>query len=70
VTTRLKRSFCLPWQSSSDLNVEISVNVGFVDIVAERFDAGVRMGETVTQDTVATRIGKRVLCYERRPGLA
>src|SRR5215204_3868196 len=40
-----------------DLNVEISVNNGFVDIVAERFDAGVRLGETVAQDMVAVRIG-------------
>ncbi|MBM0205257.1 LysR family transcriptional regulator [Micromonospora sp. STR1s_5] len=40
-----------------DLHVEISVNLGFVDIVAERFDAGVRMGETVAQDMVAVRIG-------------
>src|SRR3954452_15367964 len=36
-----------------DLNVEISVNKGFVDIVAERFDAGVRLGETIAQDMVA-----------------
>jgi DNA-binding transcriptional LysR family regulator len=40
-----------------DLNVEISVNTGFVDIVAERFDAGVRLGETIAQDMVAVRIG-------------
>lgn len=40
-----------------DLNVEISVNPGFVDIVTERFDAGMRMGETVAQDMVAVRIG-------------
>jgi DNA-binding transcriptional LysR family regulator len=40
-----------------DLNVEISVNSGFVDIVAERFDAGVRLGETIAQDMVALRIG-------------
>jgi DNA-binding transcriptional LysR family regulator len=40
-----------------DLNVEISVNNGFVDIVAERFDAGVRLGETLAQDMVAVRIG-------------
>jgi DNA-binding transcriptional LysR family regulator len=39
-----------------DLNVEISVNPGFVDIVAERFDAGVRLGETIAQDMVAMRI--------------
>jgi DNA-binding transcriptional LysR family regulator len=40
-----------------DLNVEISVNMGFVDIAAERFDAGVRLGETIAQDMVAVRIG-------------
>ncbi|MGE7414713.1 LysR family transcriptional regulator [Methylobacterium tarhaniae] len=40
-----------------DLNVEISVNLGFVDIVAERFDAGIRLGETVARDMVAVRIG-------------
>jgi DNA-binding transcriptional LysR family regulator len=40
-----------------DIQVEISVNLGFVDIVAERFDAGVRLGETIAQDMVAVRIG-------------
>ena len=40
-----------------DLNVEVSVNIGLIDIVAERFDAGVRLGETVVQDMVAVRIG-------------
>jgi DNA-binding transcriptional LysR family regulator len=40
-----------------DLNVELSIDAGFVDIVAERFDAGVRLGETIAQDMVAVRIG-------------
>jgi DNA-binding transcriptional LysR family regulator len=40
-----------------DLNIEISVDRGLVDIVAERFDAGVRMGETIAQDMIAIRIG-------------
>jgi DNA-binding transcriptional LysR family regulator len=40
-----------------DIQVELSVNLGFVDIVAERFDAGVRLGETIAQDMVAVRIG-------------
>jgi DNA-binding transcriptional LysR family regulator len=43
--------------SYPDLNVELSVNNGFVDIVAERFDAGVRLGETLAQDMIAVRIG-------------
>ena len=37
--------------------VEINVHSGFIDIVAERFDAGVRLGETIAQDMVAVRIG-------------
>ena len=40
-----------------DLRVEISVGPGFVDIVAERFDAGIRLGETIAQDMVAVRLG-------------
>ncbi|HVQ09916.1 MAG TPA: LysR family transcriptional regulator [Allosphingosinicella sp.] len=40
-----------------DLNVEISVDAGFVDIAAERFDAGIRLGETIAQDMIAVRIG-------------
>lgn len=41
----------------SDIRVELSANLEFVDIVAERFDAGVRLGETIAQDMVAVRIG-------------
>jgi DNA-binding transcriptional LysR family regulator len=40
-----------------DIQIEISVHSGFIDIVEERFDAGVRLGETIAQDMVAVRIG-------------
>ena len=40
-----------------DLQVEIAVDYGFTDIVAERFDAGVRIGESLEQDMIAVRIG-------------
>jgi DNA-binding transcriptional LysR family regulator len=43
-----------------DIRVEISVDMGFVDIVAERFDAGIRFGETVAQDMISLRIGPDV----------
>jgi DNA-binding transcriptional LysR family regulator len=43
-----------------DIRVEISVDMTFVDIVAERFDAGIRFGETVAQDMVSVRIGPDV----------
>lgn len=42
--------------SYPDIEVELSVHSGFVDIVAERFDAGVRLGETIEQDMIAVRI--------------
>ncbi|MCJ8157951.1 LysR family transcriptional regulator [Sphingomonas sp. LaA6.9] len=40
-----------------DLSVELMIDNGFVDIVAERFDAGVRLGETLAQDMIAVPIG-------------
>jgi DNA-binding transcriptional LysR family regulator len=40
-----------------DIRVEIINDYGLTDIVAERYDAGVRLGEQVAQDMVAVRIG-------------
>lgn len=40
-----------------DLNVEVIVDYGLSDIVAERYDAGVRLGEQIAKDMVAVRIG-------------
>ena len=40
-----------------DLNIEIIVDYGFTDIVAQGFDAGVRLGEQVAKDMIALRIG-------------
>lgn len=40
-----------------ELTIELIVDNGFVDIVNERFDAGVRLGETLAQDMIAVRIG-------------
>jgi len=40
-----------------DIHVELSINSGFTDIVAERLDAGVRLGESIAKDMVAVRIG-------------
>jgi DNA-binding transcriptional LysR family regulator len=41
----------------SDIKVEIVIDYGLTDIVAERFDAGVRLGEQVAKDMIAVRIG-------------
>jgi DNA-binding transcriptional LysR family regulator len=40
-----------------DIKVEIIIDYGLTDIVAERFDAGVRLGEQVAKDMIAVRIG-------------
>lgn len=40
-----------------DINVELFSDPGLTDIVAQRFDAGVRAGEQVAKDMIAVRIG-------------
>jgi len=40
-----------------DIKVELTVDYGLTDIVAQRFDAGVRLGEQVAKDMIAVRIG-------------
>jgi DNA-binding transcriptional LysR family regulator len=39
-----------------DIKVEILVSSGFVDLAAERFDAGVRLGDQIAKDMIAVRI--------------
>src|SRR5712671_2502573 len=43
-----------------DIKVEIVIDYGLTDIVAERYDAGVRSGEMVANDMIAVRIGPDV----------
>ena len=40
-----------------DIKVEVIVDYGLTNIVAERYDAGVRLGEQVAKDMIAVRIG-------------
>jgi DNA-binding transcriptional LysR family regulator len=40
-----------------DISVEFSLDSGFRNIVEDRFDAGVRLGESVEKDMIAVRIG-------------
>jgi len=40
-----------------DIKVELIIDYGLTDIVAERYDAGVRLGEQVAKDMIAVRIG-------------
>lgn len=43
-----------------DIKMEFDVNYGFRDIVADRFDAGVRMGESIDRDMIAIPIGPKL----------
>lgn len=43
-----------------DIKVEFDINYGFKDIVAERFDAGVRLGDTIDKDMIAVPIGPKL----------
>jgi DNA-binding transcriptional LysR family regulator len=43
--------------SYPDIRVEIINDYGLTDIIANRFDAGVRLGEQVAKDMIALRIG-------------
>lgn len=40
-----------------DIQVEIIVDYGLADVVADRFDAGVRLGGEIAKDMIAVRIG-------------
>ena len=43
--------------NNPDINVEVIVDYGLTDIVAERYDAGIRLGEHLAKDMIAVRIG-------------
>lgn len=40
-----------------DIKVEITIDYGLADVVADRFDAGVRLGGEIAKDMIAVRIG-------------
>jgi DNA-binding transcriptional LysR family regulator len=43
-----------------DVHVDLLVDNSLQDIVTERFDAGIRMGERVARDMIAVRIGPEI----------
>ena len=49
----LVASFC---QAYPEIEVEIAANAELIDVVAEGFDAGVRMGQFIAADMVAVRL--------------
>jgi DNA-binding transcriptional LysR family regulator len=43
-----------------DIAIELNLDDGFTDIVSGRFDAGVRLGESLQKDMIAVRIGPKL----------
>ncbi len=41
-----------------DIHVEVTIDDGLTDIVAERYDAGIRFGGQVAKDMIAVRVGE------------
>lgn len=64
ITTAKHPATALLWPKLSsfvaaypEIQVELIVDEGWTDIVAGRYDAGVRLGESLEQDMIAVRIG-------------
>lgn len=45
-----------------DITVELFVDYGFSNVVSERFDAGIRLGESISQDMIAVPIAPPPPC--------
>lgn len=45
-------------QDYPDVNVELYCDNGISDIIEERFDAGIRLGERLDKDMIAVRVGE------------
>jgi DNA-binding transcriptional LysR family regulator len=41
-----------------EVRLELYVDYGFTNVVEERFDAGIRLGEAISQDMIAVRISR------------
>lgn len=43
--------------NNPDVKLSITIDYGFADVVADRFDAGIRLGGDIAKDMIAVRIG-------------
>lgn len=51
-----------------DVTLELSADIRFVDIIKERFDAGIRTGDVLNNDVVAVKISEpNVMCCVASP---
>lgn len=59
-TTILQPALAKILPDHPDIRIEVIVDYGLTDIVAEGYDAGVRLGEQIAKDMIAVRIGPDV----------
>ena len=57
VETRLWPAIKRVLRDNPEVTIEISIDQALTDIVTERFDAGVRLGEQIAKDMIAVKIG-------------
>lgn len=56
------------WRRYPELNIDLSIHDGFVDLIAGGFDAGIRLGESLAQDMVAVPVsGPMRMCVVGSP---
>jgi DNA-binding transcriptional LysR family regulator len=75
IRTVLWPKLCIFLRDYPDIKVELVSDYALTDIVADRFDAGVRLGDQVEKDMIAVRIGPpaRMIvvaapsCFEIKP---
>lgn len=67
ITSSLHAAETLLWPAISrvlteypEIKIEISTDARFTDIIGERFDAGVRLGESLDKDMIAIPIGPEI----------
>ncbi|SSY71038.1 hypothetical protein [Alysiella crassa] len=48
--------FCEFGKQNPDVALELACDIRFVDIVKEKFDAGIRTGDVLNQDVLAVKI--------------
>lgn len=64
IHTVLWHKFCRFSQTYPQTTLELSTDIRFVDIVKERFDAGIRTGDVLNNDVIAVKVSEdnRMCC--------
>ncbi|TCT14422.1 LysR family transcriptional regulator [Bibersteinia trehalosi] len=68
INTALREKFSQFCKQNPNMTLELSVDMRFVDIIKERFDAGIRTGDVLNNDVVAVKISEsNTMCCVASP---